>query len=70
MVRGYGIELIGYGQETTVKKILLTSRAVKRKIVASRGFHFQAKVEDLHLKYCILFGETLKTRVQGIILFF
>jgi hypothetical protein len=39
----------GYGQEITIRKILLASRAVKRKSVASHWLHFQAKVEDLHL---------------------
>jgi len=33
-VRDYVVELLGHGQEITIRKILLTRRVVKRKIIA------------------------------------
>jgi len=56
--------LIGYWQEKTIKKILLTSWIVKRKIALEKGLGFQAQIEDLGLK-CRIHQENFRNKSTG-----
>jgi hypothetical protein len=54
-VRGFVDGLTGLRNGTiTLPKILLISRVVKGKIAFKNSPGFQAQIEDLHLKCCIL----------------
>jgi len=50
--------LIDYPQETTIKKILLTSWIVKGEIALGNKLGFQAQIEDLRLKCGIHEGKS------------
>jgi hypothetical protein len=56
--------LIDYGQETSMKRILLTSLTVKVKITFGNRLGFQAQIGDLGLKFSI-FGVNSKNKRRG-----
>ena len=60
-VRGFVVGFTGLLGGTTVKKILLPSKAVKGKIAAGESPGFQEPIEDFELKWCIS-GDDLKNK--------
>jgi len=56
--------LIGYGQKTTMKRILLSLWKVKGKIALENRLGFKAQIEDLRLK-CDILGRDPKNKSTG-----